>query len=308
MIKYWYQKVQKQIWAGKKHWRLTYKIGKSLVNLFYPLAARFHRGLGTDPDSPIIVSLTSYPARIKTVWLTVASLLRQSVKPQRVILWLAREQFPDQKLPKNLTRLEQRGLEIRFCDDLKPHKKYYYTMRQFPEAFVVTADDDIFYPENHLKKLWNGHLLHKDAIVCLFFQKILVENGRIAPCKKWPVDRRIQNPGMLAVPIGANGVLYPPHSLHEEVFNKEALIATTLYTDDLWLRGMGILNHTPVFIPDLTCLAYFNIVATMKTGLYKVNTQENGRNDISWAAFMARYPQLEEEILRLAAPEEQTNP
>lgn len=302
MITYWYEKVQKRLLARKK-WRLMYKIGKAMVNLCFPVAAYFHKSMGTDPDGTMIVSLTTYPARIKTVWITIASLLRQTVKPKKVILWLAEEQFPDHKLPKKLTRLEKRGLEIRYCDDLKPHKKYYYTMLSCPDDFVVTADDDIFYPENHLEKLWKGHLRHPGCIICLAYQKIQTKNGAVVPYSDWFVDKKTKNPSMLLLPIGANGVLYPPHCLHEEVFHKENLTATTLYTDDLWLRGMGILQGTPVFAPDTTRLAYFNIVVTMKTGLYKVNNGQNGRNNTSLAAMLACYPKIQEEVLRHTALE-----
>lgn len=304
MIACWYNLAHKYRGANKKLWRLVYKAGKAWVNLFFPLTAGLKKGIGVDSESPIIVSLTSYPARIKTVWSTVASLLQQSRKPGRIILWLAEEQFPDRKLPGNLTRLEKRGLEIRFCDDLKPHKKYYYTMQENPESFVVTADDDIFYPEDHLEKLWQAHLQYPQHIICLAFQKILAKDGKFARYKYWPVDRNIQNPGMLALPIGANGVLYPPHCLDEEVFNKEALKQTTLFTDDLWLRGMGIQKGTQVYIADLQSLAYFNNVATMKTGLWKTNAQDYGRNDTSWAAFMQRYPELKEKILALSEAEQ----
>ena len=37
----------------------------------------------------LIVSLTSYPKRFSTLHLTLKSLLTQSVRPDRVILWLA---------------------------------------------------------------------------------------------------------------------------------------------------------------------------------------------------------------------------
>ena len=40
-----------------------------------------------------IVSLTSFPARINTAHLAINTLLQQTFKPDRIILWLASEQF-----------------------------------------------------------------------------------------------------------------------------------------------------------------------------------------------------------------------
>ena len=40
--------------------------------------------------SELIVSLTSYPPRFKTLHLTIKSLLDQTVRPDRIILWIGR--------------------------------------------------------------------------------------------------------------------------------------------------------------------------------------------------------------------------
>mgnify|MGYP000808865909 FL=1 len=98
-------------------------------------------------EQKIIVSLTSFPKRIDTLWITVETLLRQSMKPDEIILWLAEEQFNGiDSLPKALLEQQKRGLTIRFCDDLRSHKKYYYTMQEYPRDIVILVDDDMFYP------------------------------------------------------------------------------------------------------------------------------------------------------------------
>src|SRR5690606_5759236 len=53
-------------------------------------------------DEKYIVSFTSFPGRIDQVWIVAELLLRQSFKPDAVILWLSEEQFPDRQVPKNL--------------------------------------------------------------------------------------------------------------------------------------------------------------------------------------------------------------
>lgn len=59
----------------------------------------------------IIVSLTSFPARINIVVKTIKTLLTQTLKPDAVILWLAPEQFPngEKDLPQELLDLKQYG-------------------------------------------------------------------------------------------------------------------------------------------------------------------------------------------------------
>lgn len=73
----------------------------------------------------LIVSFTSYPARIYYLPYVVYSLLIQSVKPDKLILWLAKEQFPnlENDLPQSLLKLKNNGLTIKWCRDIKSYKK-----------------------------------------------------------------------------------------------------------------------------------------------------------------------------------------
>ena len=65
---------------------------------------------GVSDDNNIIVSLTSFPQRIYEIHYTIFSLLNQTVKPSKVILWLAKEEFPnlEKDLPDTLLKLYSR--------------------------------------------------------------------------------------------------------------------------------------------------------------------------------------------------------
>lgn len=72
----------------------------------------------------IIVSLTSFNKRIGRVWIVIESILRQTCKPDMIILWLSKEEFPSMEcLPKKLLRLQKRGLIINLREgNLMSHK------------------------------------------------------------------------------------------------------------------------------------------------------------------------------------------
>lgn len=97
----------------------------------------------------IIVSLTSFPGRIHLVHKTIQTILLQSVKPDLVELWLAKEQFPnyEKDLPNELTNLIQYGLKICWCSDYRSFKKLVPSLQEHPDAIIVTADDDVYYPQ-----------------------------------------------------------------------------------------------------------------------------------------------------------------
>ena len=102
----------------------------------------------------LVVSLTSYPPRFGTLALTLRSLLCQTVRPDHLILWIAPADFA--LLPQSVRRLQARGLTIRLAEDIKSYKKIIPALDQFPDAFIVTADDDLFYWQSWLEELVKG--------------------------------------------------------------------------------------------------------------------------------------------------------
>jgi hypothetical protein len=48
-------------------------------------------------------------------------------------------------LPERVRRLGRHSLTIRACDDLWPHKKLVPALEAYPDAFILTADDDVIY-------------------------------------------------------------------------------------------------------------------------------------------------------------------
>ena len=320
MIRFLYEHVLMLKSRNKKYWPYIYKLYKLLINIVYPAECFFHRKTGIEGErgisekdaggnladsykgaaesrDKIIISLTSYPGRISLVWMTAASLLNQTKKPYKVILWLAKEEFPKEELPASLRRLKKRGLEIEFCEDLKPHKKYFYTMQKYPDCFVVTADDDIFYPENFLEKLWKGYEKYPDTIICHWSHKIgMDEHGNFLPYNSWE-DNREDEPSFLNLAVGCNGVLYPPEALGEEAFQIEKIKGLALFTDDLWLKCMSVQSGKKVINCNPEVLIYFNNIRAGKAGLWKKNASGEGRNDIVWKALMEAYPSVKEKLV-----------
>ena len=77
-------------------------------------------------NNNITVSLTTFGKRIDDVYLAIESIAKQTLKPNRVILWLSKDEFFNKKLPITLTNLQKRGLEIKYCKDLKSYNKIIY--------------------------------------------------------------------------------------------------------------------------------------------------------------------------------------
>jgi hypothetical protein len=265
----------------KKNKPLLYN---EMMSKYYKCTSPFKgRGISSQAkiDNDVIITLTSIPSRIDKIWLCIESLLRQSYKPNKIILWLSTEEFQNRELPKSLIKQQKRGLEIRFCENYKSHKKYYYTMKEYPQSIIVTVDDDIFYGKNMLKELVMTHIKNPKYIVCHRAHRITFEdNGKIKPYREWDwKSPGFMGPSHLLLQVGCSGVLYPPKSLHEAVFLSNKFMKLCPKGDDLWLKVMGMLNGTKIIKvrPDST--TYTEINGTQEDSLWLYNVNQGGNDE-----------------------------
>jgi hypothetical protein len=193
-----------------------------------------HPGKRHDLPGELIVSLTSYPARYGTLHLTLGCLLDQSIEADRTILWIAEKDLD--QLPAAVRELERRGLEIRLCDDMRSFKKLIPALEAFPNAFISTADDDVYYPRDWLEKLVAGSEF--GVITCHRAHRIKqAPSGQMLPYLDWSFD--IQGtgsggPSTDLLPTGVGGILYPPGCLDPRATDRQTFERLCPHGDDLW--------------------------------------------------------------------------
>lgn len=239
----------------------------------------------------VIVSLTSYPKRMKTLPLALESLFHQSIVPSRIMLWLAEDQFPDHsKVTKDLEAFVKRGLEIRFCEDLKAHKKYYYTMKEYPNSLVITVDDDILYSEDMIENLLLTHKEYPDCIVTCRAHEMKFVEGKPAPYSQWNrLARNCKGPSLSLCATGGAGCLYPPGCLSEHVFDREVLQEICFFADDLWMKCMSFLNRTKVVLTETNNPEIITVKVKDDDGGLAIQNVVNHRNDEQLKAVSEKY-------------------
>lgn len=183
------------------------------------------------------VCLTSFPARIDEVQYPVFSMLRQAILPEKIILWLSEEQFPNKEgqLPQRLVSLRNSIFEIHWCEDLRSYKKLVPALSLNEHKNIVICDDDIFYRKNTLKILWKEHLEHPNDVICHIGKKMVFEEGAVLPYEKWQfVDTCTGQKDVL--PIGGGTILYPAEILENSPLlqNKELFKKLAFFADDIW--------------------------------------------------------------------------
>lgn len=247
----------------------------------------------------IIASLTTYPDRINTVFLTIKTLFLQTYKPDRIILWLAESQFPDKKLPNSLEDLVKYGLEIRFCDDYKSHKKYLCALQeQNEDEIIITFDDDIIYDLRTIAKVYKCHLLHPECIVVHMSRYVKVINGEIQSYKMWkPNIEKGRIPSFRNSPLTGSGCLYPYLRFNQALFDFDLIKQYALGTDDLWIYFLSVLSNIKIVSPHNQAKSFSLVSGSQITSLYELNGCAGG-NDNSIKNLQDYFPQVVEKIIK----------
>ena len=293
----YFHSYQKWKAADSKLWEMIFRVNLVIFRKF--LAGAYLRslekgkeyGLNQKPrEQKVVASLTTFPKRINKVWIAIETIMQQTEKPDAIELWLAQEQFPGgiESLPESLKKRMQRGLSVRFCQDLRSHKKYYFAMQNHPDAVVITFDDDIFYPSDTIQKLMELHRKNPERVIGTSCTKFSKED--LADPLNWDMQvGEISAKQSLGI-CGGSGTLFPPKALHPEAFQIENIKKLCFLADDLWLTAMTYRNGKqiasvgrvpfPISVPDTQEEA---LTATNNSAAAEIN------NNTQWEAVLNHY-------------------
>lgn len=240
----------------------------------------------------LIVSLTTYSKRIHDVHLIIESIAHQTLKPNRIILWLDEDEFTLNTIPLILKKQIARGLEVRFCPNYKSYKKLIPTLKISPKANIVTIDDDILYPYDMLELLYKEHLLNPGCVVGHRVHKITLDAQKnILPYSEWEQEATDQSKSNLIMAIGIGGIFYPSGILSEECLNIENFTLLAPNADDIWFKAMSLLNnaaHKKVSDERNFWERFLVVESSQDIALFHNNQIEHG-NDSQFKAVFEKY-------------------
>ncbi len=257
MKKYIYllQQIKKKFtYRLKKYYYKLIELKLSFYNQF-----KIKNGLNKQKrDNHIVISLTSYYKRFDVVHLTLEALLNQEYQPDKIILWLSQEDIDKTPLPIKVLNLQKRGVDIRIVkENIRSYKKLIYSLKEYPDSYIVTCDDDILYPSWFLKYLVATSNVHTTCIVAYTCRILHLTKHNIFKPYEFSNYVSYAGPSLSLLPIGASGIMYPPHSLHQEVHNKEIFLKLAPMADDLWFKAMALLNNTQTVLVNNRSITFF---------------------------------------------------
>lgn len=246
--------------------------------------------------------MTSFPAAISYAAGAIRSLLAGSVLPDKLVLYLTFAQFGEEGVPEELKQLAKDNpvFEIRNYDrDIRSYRKLVPALRDFPEAVIVTVDDDVSYHPDMLSDLLRLHRRHPKAVLAHRAKRI--KPGK--PYRSWSKYRwyhflfKKDYTGFSNIQTGVGGVLYPPHSLRADMIDEKLFSELAPTADDLWFWAAAVANGTPLMPVPFGRNKPKGLGKPRELSLKSVNFKgTTDRNAATLKAILDRYPDIKQRL------------
>ena len=247
---------------------------------------------GTKGGTEIIVSLTTHGRRLYDVYLGIESIMQGSVKPNRIVLWLSKD-LQTSPLPQTLLNQIDRGLLIKYTEDIGPYTKLVPALKEYPDSVIVTIDDDILYPFDTLEMLVSAYRKQPKCIVANRVMDIALDNqGHPTSLPTWKELEDKDRVSKLNFFEGVGAVLYPPHCFTTDVLDQSVFTKICPTADDVWFNCMALLSRTSV-VPANHHYSRFPLLineSVQDSALWRINSRTtNTLNDNQLRAVMEKY-------------------
>ena len=242
-------------------------------------------------NNEFIVSLTTYDRRLYEVYLAIESIMQQTMKPNKIVLWLS-DDLKNVNLPSLLRNQQKRGLEIRFCKDIRSYKKLIPSLKTYPDAAIITIDDDVLYNFDLIESFIRSHMENPGVVYSAKMHRIkLLKNGNLEKYKKWKEKYESFDLSPLNFPTGIGGILYPPNCFNSEIFNEDVYMNICKFNDDIWFKAMSLYNGTmsgKIFTHSKSGEDHLSNDKAQVISLSHINIDKN-MNDVQLKAVFDKY-------------------
>lgn len=210
-------------------------------------------------NKPVYVSITSIYQRQSALIATLNSIINQTMKPDRIFLYLSEEPylldsgFKDKTISnKQLSSIIESNslIEVVWTKNTGPYRKLLPLLEEkFNEdCLIITIDDDTQYNNTIIEtyvNLFNAHQCQIGARATLMDLKIAKDNNYGGP-PHYEVSA-INN-----FNTGKGGILYHPsffHKFNDIIFNNEIYNKLCSTNDDIWFNCLRMCSDVSCYVP-----------------------------------------------------------
>ena len=148
-----------------------------------------------------------------------------------------------------------------------------------------------------LKRLLSRHKKYPNSIVGHRIRRIKLN----AKYRKWKCYKRISlltrsfKPSFRNLQIGVGGVLYPPHSLSEEMLKHEVFMQLAPTVDDIWFWAAAVAKGTKIAPIPFGFWRQPDLGKPIKVTLRNINVSSNiDMNRTVFESVIKKYPTIKQ--------------
>ena len=180
-----------------------------------------------------IISLTTIPKRVEKIKPCIDSLLRQGLI---IYLWLSEDYGrPEGQIKHVPDFLNDSRIRVRFVEDHGSITKLYPAIYLTNVDRILTADDDIVYPDNWAKNLFDASWEYPDDALCYRGRVLNREGKRILPYNQSTLYKGA-NFKKVHLVTGVWGCLYRRKFFDDDFFFYRQYDYMSR-VDDIWISG-----------------------------------------------------------------------
>ena len=207
----------------------------------------------------VYVSLTSIFQNQYILSKTLHSLLNQTLKPDKIVLYLSVEPylvdvgFKDNLITNSELRDTLKGnIDVIFVDNTGPYRKLLPLLKDKWEqdCVIITVDDDTVYHPELVENLVNDYNRYDCVINYRGFTPDIDKIEQLTYEKRNPtiIHKHIFN-----FPTGKGGILYHPkffRSTGDLIFRQDMINLSCPTADDVWFMLLRVLNKVECYIDN----------------------------------------------------------
>ena len=194
---------------------------------------------GVKRNLPVIVSIYAASNELKNMHLTIYSLLNQTMKPDKIILWV--DDSEDlQSLSYEITQFIKNGLEIKFVKELGPYTAAYNAIKDYSESINVIAQNGFYYPTTWLKKLYASYIQYSEDIQVHIANRVKLKENKVFSSKFWEKEVKKDSADFSYIMNNNGGILFPPNCFGNDFLRTDIFLKYAPVNSELWYWVMSL--------------------------------------------------------------------
>ena len=193
-------------------------------------------------DAQIIVNITTWKKREHCLYKMLSNLKKQTLKANKIILWLSEEEYDKTKLSLNIQKCVNDNLitDIQWVKkNTKGHKRY-ECFKYYNDCYNILLDDDILYKPTFIKELINESKKNQNCITVYSSYGVEYSGVHITRTQYYKEPSHKNN-------FIAGRCCFPPYIFPLDAYNDEELRNEyVINCDESWYRPFFIKHNIKI--------------------------------------------------------------